>query len=171
MTDLIGGPYSPPACTAGDWLDDAIDGALQIGGWTTAPIPWPRRKKTGAHSLILCGDLVRAVQLESSEAVQHWWGVGPVTVAKWRRALGVPQDNPGTRALRCERHPGISPDAAARGRERAASPESRQKMANTKRGMPMHPNTRAALIEAASKPKPEGFGQRANAWMSKKQKK
>ncbi len=165
---LIGGPYHPPACAVGDWLPDEIDGLLQVGGWTNARIPWPRRKKTGRHSPILCGDLVRAVRAESSEAVQYWWGVGPVTVAKWRRALGVPQDNTGTRLLRQARHPGIPPEAAARGRAKAASPESRAKMAQSKRGQPMHPNTAAALRQAVTKPKPPGWGQRANQWMRAK---
>lgn len=163
--ELIGGPYRPPACAVGDWLDDEIDGRLQVGGWTNAPIAWPRRKKTGTHSPILCGDLARAVRVEASEAVQHWWGVGPVTVAKWRRALGVPQANVGTQRLRKQRHPGIPAEAAARGRAKAATPEARAKMAKAKRGKPAHPQTRAALLKAASQPKPPGWGRRANQWM------
>ena len=49
--------------------------------------------------LILCGDLVRAVRLESETAICHWFGVGITTVWKWRKALGVKSINEGTSAL------------------------------------------------------------------------
>lgn len=161
---LINGPYLPPACQVGDWLDDEIDGRVQVGGWTDAPIPWPRRKKTGRHSPILCGDLVRAVQTESVEAIAHHWGVGPTTVWKWRKALGVDRITDGTRKLLQERT-GVPPEASARGRERAMRPEGRAKMAETKRGRPAAESTRAALLKAAKRPKPVEWGKRANAWM------
>jgi len=163
--ELIGGPYAAPACRAGDWLDDEIDGLVEVGGWTDAPISWPRRKKTGRASLILTGDLVRAVQTESSEAIQYHWGVGATTVWKWRQALGVGQVTAGTRRLKQAR--GVPPEAAARGRERAASAESRAKMAQTKRGRRMHPTTAAALLAAVRRPKPPGWGKRANEWMQR----
>ena len=161
MTDLIAGPYAAPAVQAGDWLDDARDGLLEVGGWTHGRIPWPRRKKTGRHSPILCGDLVRAVQTESVTAICHWWGVGQTTVWAWRQALCVDTTDGSQRIARR----GVPEDAAARGRERAASPESRSKMAESKRAMPAHPNTRAALLDAAKNPKPAGWGKRANRWM------
>lgn len=163
---LIAGPYQPPACRPGDWLDDEIDGRLPVGGWTSAPIPWPRRKKTGRASLILTAELARAVRAESEEAICHWWGVSAGTVWKWRKALGVGRVTEGTRKLLQERT-GVPPEAAARGRERAASPESRAKLAESKRGRPMHEKTQAALLEAAHKPKPPGWGIKANAWMRK----
>lgn len=163
-TRLLFGPYTPPSVRVGDWLPDEVAGLLQVGGWSAGRIAWPRRKKTGKHSLILCGDLVRAVRQESSEAVQYWWGVGPVTVAKWRGALGA-RDTPGTVALKAERHPGIPHEAAARGRERAAQPDVIELMAAQKRGKPAHPATKAALFAAASAPKPPGWGKRANEWM------
>lgn len=161
---LISGPYHPPACRVGDWLDDEIDGRLEVGGWTDAPIPWPRRKKTGRHALILCGDLVRAIRTESAEAICYYWGVGPTKVWMWRQALGVGRTTEGTRQLLQERT-GVPPDAAARGRQKAASAGSIAKMAQTKRGTTMHPNTRAALQAVAHNPKPAGFGVRANKWM------
>lgn len=164
QSKLIDGPYSPPACRIGDWLDDEIDGRLEVGGWTDAPIPWPRRKKTGKASLILCGDLVRAVRVESAEAICYYWGVGPTKVWMWRKALGVDRVTDGTRRLLQERA-GVPAEAAARGRERAATPESLAKMAEAKSGKPMHPTTRAALLESARKPKPDGWGARANEWM------
>lgn len=162
--ELIAGPYMPPPCQAGDWLVDEIEGRLQVGGWTAAPISWPRRKKNGRPSLILCGDLVRAVRSESVEAICHWWGVGPTKVWMWRQALGVERVTEGTRRLLQERT-GVPPEAAARGRERAASPESRAKIAAGKRGVPAPPKTRAALLAAARRRKGAVWGVRANAWM------
>jgi len=162
--ELIAGPYLPPECTVGGWIDDEIDGRLEVGGWTAAPISWPRRKKTGRASLILCGDLVRAVRTESSEAVAHWWGVGITKVWMWRKALGVGRVTDGTRKLLQERT-GVPPEAAARGRAAAAEPEARARMADSKRGKPAAPATREALLRAAKRRKPAGFGVRANAAM------
>ena len=62
------------------------------------PVPWPRRYRTG--SIILCGDLIRAVETEPVEAVSHHWGVCRNVVQNWRHALNVPESNPGTRHLR-----------------------------------------------------------------------
>lgn len=161
---LLNGPYTPPACHVGDWLDDEVAGRVQVGGWTDAPMPWPRRKKTGRHSPILCGDLVRAVQVESAEAIRYYWGVGATTVWAWRQALGVDRVTDGTRQL-LQEHTGVPPEAAARGRIKAATPESRAKMAETKRGQPMPEVTRKALLRVAKRSKSAAWGVRANAWM------
>lgn len=161
---LIAGPYTPPACRVGDWLDDEIDGRLEVGGWTDALISWPRRKKTGRASLILTAELARAVRTESAEALCYYWGVRPTKVWQWRQALGVGRVTAGTRRLLQERT-GVPPEAAARGRTAAAAPDALQRMAETKRGQPAHPNTRAALLRAAKRAKPAGWGKRANAWM------
>ena len=162
--ELINGPYIAPTCQVGDWLDDELYGRVQVGGWTDSPIPWPRRKKTGKHSPILCGDLVLAVQKESVEAIRYYWGVGATTVWAWRQALGVDRATDGTRKLLQERT-GVPPEAAARGRTRAASPESLAKMAETKRGKPMPEVTRKALLRVAKRSKSAAWGVRANAWM------
>lgn len=162
--ELLGAPYAAPECRAGDWLDDEIDGRLQVGGWTDAPMPWPRRRKSGRPSLILTAELARAVRTESSEAICYWWGVGPTKVWMWRQALGVGRVTEGTHRLLRERS-ALTPEAAAIGRERAVSPESRAKMSANRRGKPAHPNTKAALLEAAKRPKPPDWGARANAWM------
>lgn len=161
---LMAGPYIPPRARVGDWLDDEIDGKLVVGGWTDAPLPWPRRKKTGRHALIFTAELVRAVRVESVEAICHWWGVGPTKVWMWRQALGVGRLTDGTRLLLQERT-GVPEDAAARGRSAAAAPESRAKMAETKRGVPAPEAVRAGLLRAAKAPKPAGWGKRANKWM------
>lgn len=160
---LLFGPYQPPDVSSG-WADDAVDGRVEVGGWTIAPIQWPRRKKSGRASAVLCGDLIRAVQMESSAAVQYWWGVSGGTVWAWRKALGVGRVTPGTRdRLRTET--GVPEDAAARGREAAADPEIRARAAEARRGKPMADTTREALLSASKRPKPDGWGKRANAWM------
>ncbi|MGL0786512.1 hypothetical protein [Xanthomonas translucens] len=161
VPDLIAGPYHSPACRAGDWLDDEIEGRIEVGGWTDAPISWPRRKKTGRHSLILTAELARAVRTESVAAICHWWRVSPTKVWQWRQALSVGTTEGSRRIARR----GIPPEAAAKGRARSAEPDVRARMANTKRGRRAHPQTRAALLRAASAPKPEGWGNRANRWM------
>lgn len=159
--DLIAGPYHPLACRRGDWLVDEVDGLLEVGGWTDAPIAWPRRKKTGRPSLILTSELARAVRTESVEAIRYWWGVGPTKVWQWRQALGV-DTTPGSQRIARR---GVPADGAAKGRQRAAQPDARIRMAKTKRGKLVHPNTRAALLGAAKRTKSPACGRRANKWM------
>jgi hypothetical protein len=162
--ELIAGSYVAPLVRVGGRLDDEIDGRTEVGGWTAAPLSWPRRKHRGKPSLILTAELARAVRTESVEAICYWWGVRPTKVWMWRQALGVGRVTEGTRALLQERT-GVPPEAAARGRERAASPESIAKMAASKRGRPVPDQTRAGLLRAAQRKKPAGWGARANARM------
>lgn len=164
MSGLIAGPYSPPDAQRGDWIEDAVQGRVEVGGLTSAPVPWPYRRKAGRASLILTGDLVRAVETESVAAICTNWGVGAVTVWSWRRALGIGRVTTGTRKL-LQEVTGVPPHAAALGRERALAPESRAKISAIKLGKPAHDNTRAGLLRAATAPKPAGWGKRANAWM------
>ena len=164
---LLGAPYTVPSAQVGDWLDDEIEGRLEVGGRTAAPISWPRRKKTGRPSLILTAELARAVRIESVEAVCHWWGVRPTKVWQWRQVLGIGRVTEGTRLLLQERT-GVPQEAAARGRKRAASPASRAKIAATKRGVPAPPAVRDGLLRAAKRPKPPGWGLKAKAWMRDK---
>lgn len=160
-TDIIAGPYHPPACRKGDWLVDELDGLTEVGGWTDAPISWPRRKKGGRPSLILTAELDRAVRTESVMAICHWWGMSDTKVWQWRKALGV-HTTPGSRAIARR---GVPPEAAARGRARSAQPDIQARIADAKRGKPAHPNTRTALLRAVKLPKPPGWGKRANKWM------
>ncbi|MBN9242418.1 MAG: hypothetical protein J0I98_06460 [Mesorhizobium sp.] len=164
---LLAGPYVAPTVQCGDVLADEIDGDVEVGSYSAGRIAWPCRRKPGRRSLILTGDLVLAVRTESSEAIQYWFGVGAVTAWKWRSALGVDrQNNAGTQKLYRDLKPAkLTPDRAAKGRIAAASPAAIERMAAAKRGVPAHPRTRAALIEAAKAPKPDGWGERANRWM------
>lgn len=156
--------YETPSCRVGDWLDDEIFGSVEVGGFTAAKISWPYRKKTGAHSLILCGDLVEAVKNESAQDVCDWFGVGGTTVAKWRRTLGVDrQNNAGTQRLYKELiTKKITPESAVKGREKAKSQFSRAKISAANRGKPVHPNSKKAFIEAAKRPKSEEWKQKAS---------
>jgi hypothetical protein len=47
-------------------------------------------------------ELARAIRLESSLALQYWWGVNAETVWRWRQALGVPRFNEGSTRVRKE---------------------------------------------------------------------
>jgi hypothetical protein len=165
--ELLGGPYLPPIAKPGDWLDDAINGAVQVGRFSDGRISWPCRKKTGKRSLILCGDLERAVKTESAIAIMYWFGVSEPTLTKWRGALGVDRkNNPGTQKIYKDLCPTkLTPERAAKGRENAMMPEALEKQRQKKRGKPILPQTRAAQLAAAKRPKPEGWGKRANAWM------
>lgn len=148
-TDLIAGPYHPPACRKGDWLVDELDGLTEVGGWTDAPIAWPRRKKTGRPSLILTSELARAVRTESVEAIRYWWGVGPTKVWQWRQALGV-DTTPGSQRIARR---GVPAEAAAKGRQHAAQPDARIRMADAKRGQRMSTAARKAISLAAARPR------------------
>jgi hypothetical protein len=52
--------------------------------------------------MILYGDLAKAVQRESNQAVAYWFGVCSSTVRLWRSTLGVRQNNEGTHKLRID---------------------------------------------------------------------
>lgn len=141
---LLGGPYLAPEVRPGDWLDDAERGLIQVGGYTEiARIPWPRTKKRGKASLILCGDLIRAVQTESAQAIMHWWNVSNTIVARWRKLLGIGQaGSEGSLRLYQQYKPQKLPeDVAARGRENALTPENRAKISAAKTGKPMPPRS------------------------------
>lgn len=91
------GPYYPPKVRRGSRLFDEVHGTVVVGRFSDGEIPWPQQH--GKRSLVLCGDLVKAVQVESELAICHWWGVSKQVVARWRRALGVDKYTHGTRRL------------------------------------------------------------------------
>ena len=111
---LLFGPYAPPKIPRNQRLFCEVRGCLKVGSWSNGLIPWPRRYRTG--SIILCGDLVRAVKLESVEAVCYHWGVCRNVVQNWRHALLVTEFNPGTQQLRKQ----VRGTADSPARERAA---------------------------------------------------
>lgn len=126
---LLNGPYKSPKVKIGDELTDEIRGPVVVGTWSKGTIAWPLIRTAGRSAFILTGDLLRAVQNESSLAIQHWWGVSPSTVHRWRKTLGVSHYNEGTLRLHREWKPEkISAADAKRGQRKGASPESRAKM-------------------------------------------
>jgi hypothetical protein len=120
---LLSGPYKAPPCKVGNRLHCKIHGWVIVTGFSKGPIRWPLVALGGQSSYILCGDLIRAVQDEATQAVAHWWGVSTGSVASWRKALGVDQCNEGTRQLRSR--------IAEQRRGKPFSEETRQKMSAT----------------------------------------
>lgn len=161
---LLAGPYRPPGCKVGDWINDEVLGLVEVAGWTEAPLSWPRRKHRGLPVLVLTEELVRAIRTESSMAVSYWWGVSKDKVRMWRRELGVDRTTPGTRQLLQDRYD-PTPEQLARWRAGGNAPETHAKAAASRRGKPAAEATRAALRRGAKKPKSSEWGQRANAWM------
>ena len=86
---LLSGPYDTPRCLLGDKLFCEIHGWVPVRRFSEDRIPWPQTLAGRNESLILCGDLLLAVRRESNEAICHWWGVTPETVACWRKALNI----------------------------------------------------------------------------------
>ncbi len=94
------GPYKQPRYRLGQKVDCERRGELTIVGTSSGRIPWPVGFGPGGNSLVLYGDLVRAVRQEASVAIRFWWRVDKVTIWKWRKVLKVPMSNPGTREIR-----------------------------------------------------------------------
>lgn len=141
---LIGGPYAMPRCSVGGVLTCEARGRdVTVGGIHDARISWPYMKGRSRTPLILCGDLIRAVQMESAIAVAHNWGISRSTVCIWRRELGVPKWNPGTTRL------------------------SKVHMSAAKRGRPALPQFRAAALRAARRPKSEAWKRQLSARLRK----
>ena len=92
------GPYDPPKTRRGKFLVCESRGTVKVGGYSDGLIPWPVKWRT-RKSLILCGDLVKAVTLESRLAVAYHWRVSTHTVQSWRRVLAVEPYTPGSQRL------------------------------------------------------------------------
>src|SRR5262245_8189370 len=127
---------------------------MTVCGLTAGRIPWPTGKRKGrgirGRSIILYGALAEAVLRESAQAVAFWWGVGPDTVWKWRRALEIlGTTNEGTHRLR--RDYALKPAAAAareKAHAKARDPGRREKIAAAKRGKPRPRHVVEAVIRA-----------------------
>jgi hypothetical protein len=124
---LVGGPYKTPRIKPGQSVACLIRGEVEVDGLSEgvrstaegAPLAWPyllRCPPVDRRSLVLCADLVKAVKVESSQAVCHYWGISRDTVYNLRRALGVGRVNPGTRnLLRVLWAAKLTPDRLAKG--------------------------------------------------------
>jgi hypothetical protein len=72
---LVHGPYSTPAVRVGARMDGEFRGReVVVGGFSDGLIQWPTVKMKGRRSLVVFGDLARAVRVESAVAVAHHWG-------------------------------------------------------------------------------------------------
>src|SRR4051812_43075632 len=98
-TRLLFGPYATPVAPRRAVVPCEVRGEVVVVGLTDGRIPWPVGKRGRAKALVVFGGLARAVRTESATAVCHWWGVTAQTVTKWRKALGVPVLNDGSRRL------------------------------------------------------------------------
>ncbi|MGP0064553.1 MAG: hypothetical protein ACLQGP_13270 [Isosphaeraceae bacterium] len=154
---LLYGPYRPPQYRVGDKLPcEYVGREVKVTGISEGRIQWPRARRP--RSLILCGELIRAVRVESVIAVSHHWGVSTKTVWKWRRALGVPSMTLGSRRLRIDYAvETLTPEVRAAAREAMGSAEVRAKLSAMRAGRPQHPNLRAAAREVARRPKSEAW--------------
>jgi nucleotide-binding universal stress UspA family protein len=126
-------PYRTPPFRYGTKVECEARGEVTITRLSDGPIQWPMYRK----SLILYKDLARAVRREASIAIQHWWGVGAMTVCRWRRALGVPRMNEGDLRLKSEHARTDWADAARqKAYANARNPERCAKIAAARRGKP-----------------------------------
>jgi hypothetical protein len=149
---LLFGPYQMPKCTVGRPLRCLIRGKVRVAGITDTPIPWPyahRHRKDKRPSIIVCGDLVRALRRESETAIAHAWGVSIVTVWRWRKALGVEQFTEGTRDLYRRWLPEkLDEDALSNLADSLKSPERNEKIAASQRGRPMPEHVKRKPLNA-----------------------
>ena len=157
-TKLIFGPYGTPRCRIGGQLRCAIRGAVIVRGMSDTPIQWPyshRHASDSRPSLIICGDMVRAIRQESASAVAYHFGVTGQTVTKWRKALGVDRQTPGTIDLQ-RRTIDQHFDDVTRAKVIASTkrPKRNAKIAAAKRGKPRPPHVQELLRRANAKRKP-----------------
>ena len=142
------GPYLPPIIPRTGRLFCEMRGYLRVGPWSQAPIPWPMRYRTG--SIILCGDLIRAVKMESVEAVSHHWGVCRTVVQFWRKALGVTEFTPGTQSLKHRSRLHMKSQTQCRATIRACNPKAIFKRPDpeSERRRPLVRPTTSAFVKA-----------------------
>ena len=97
---LLHGPYQTPRLRRGDRAQCLYrDKDVSVTGMSSGRIPWPLCKPIGpGHpGLLVEEELARAVRCESVLAVRYWWGASPPAVWRWRKALGVPRQDPAKR--------------------------------------------------------------------------
>jgi hypothetical protein len=143
------GPYHPPRFKIGGTLDCEYAGTLRIVAISDAPQQWPLGVVWGHRIPVLCGELVRAVKIESAVDVAEAWGVGISLVTKWRKALRVTVTE-GEHRRRSENI-------------RASDPARAQKIAAAKLGKPRPARVRRALRRAnlGRKPSAETLAKRS----------
>jgi hypothetical protein len=145
--ELLHGPNHPPDVERGDRTICLFrDCEAIVTSWSAARISWPRCRpawaKGGGSGLLVTDELVRAIKSESSLALQHWFGINPETVWRWRKAFGVTRiGTDGSRRL----HQVISEAGGAkvRGKKRPRDQVRRQAATRRERHYPPPPHPRA----------------------------
>ena len=98
LLDRPGSEHTGCATRAGLYRDaDVI-----VTSWSDGRISWPQCPQVGergGYGLLVDEELARAIRLESSLAIQHWWGVTESTVWRWRQVFGVERFNEGSARL------------------------------------------------------------------------
>ena len=140
------GPYRTRRFKYFQHVECLARGDVKIVKLTDARIPWPIGRAQGAESLVLFRGLARAVRREANQAVAYWFGVSEPTVKKWRRKLGVPPCNEGSRRLMVAIGKSPIRDAALKAMQaKARDPVRRAKIAAAKRGKPRPPQVAKML--------------------------
>jgi hypothetical protein len=154
---LIDGPYYPPRTARGHFLVCEFRGKVKVGGYSNAPIPWPRI--WNRRSLVMCGDLVRALKTESRYAISYYWGLSLASVSAYRTQLSVLRMNPGTSRLIYEL---VLPASH--------TPEARAKLSAAKEGKPSTESRsdRERLRCIQRQPKPEKFKRKMREYMRRR---
>ena len=88
---LTHGPYTSPDVKLSDAVTCAVRGSVEVRGWhDKGAIGVPLGGVKGKRwSILVSHDLLRALRIETSRAIQFYWAVSEPTVAGWRRALGI----------------------------------------------------------------------------------
>ena len=164
---LLYGPYWPPKCRIGDKMPCEFRGReVTVRLMTDAPIQWPAHRGGLMPAVIVCGDLIRAVRVESEIGVAHHWGVSTATVKNWRRALSVPRTTRGTLRLAIDyTTEKLTPDVRAMAEEVRRQPAARARLSAAKKGKPLHPNMTAGQREWARRPKSPEFKRNVSEFM------
>lgn len=136
------GPYHSPRVKVGETIQCEMRGLVVVHDWSDrGAIMWPRCKSGKKSALILCGDLVNALQHESALAVAAYWSVSLTRITVWKRCINAPARTDGTAAL--------------------LSSKARKQMT----GKPALPQTKSALLQAAKRPRTREWALQASKWM------
>lgn len=147
-TKLRFGNYRAPPFKYGEKVDCLARGEVTIWGQSDGRIPWPIGKKGSALSLVLYGDLAKAVRREAAVAVRYWWGISSRTIWKLRSSLGI-RVTEGDRLLRKDyMTPKHNRRMTVAATAVAALPDRRAKIAASKLGKPVTKATKVKLRRA-----------------------
>ena len=146
---LYFGPYSTPRYRIGQTVHCERFGVVVIVGTSNGRIAWPlgrRRASRGRASLVLYGDLAKAIQGETRVAVCYWWGCSGAAANAMRKALEVPRMTEGAslRQQEVEQLPAVKA-GRRKAWAKACDPERRRKIAETKKGKPRSPKVVAEM--------------------------